>query len=296
MSLTPLIVLTCRRVPRAALWGALISVLVLGSSCRPNEDPDAALRKALEARAAQATPRASVALGYIHQHSAEIKAGEPIVIERPSGQTIVIERLYLVTSAIELHGCESGHDRVLGRRSPWLRRLNLVASAHAHVPSSSTRLGVPFVEDLLATPNTARMIGGIAPPFGRYCRLYAILTPADDDVLNLTDALPDEIEGYTLLAEGRWRSEVDGPWQPFRLTSVARIAVEMPLIDATTHEPPLDLLDAGAHALVLVEKSLAMGLFDSLDEQSLAEGRGDELLARLSTTLRMYRYEAPTPR
>lgn len=274
---------------------ALLACALL-TACQPSMSEEDLLRRKLEARAAQAAPRANVALGYIHQHRPPLSADEVLEIESAHGTILRIERFFLISSAIELHGCEPGYDQSLGRAPAWYQGLPLIKEAHAHVPSSATRIGVPFVEDLLGPANHARMVGGIAPPFARYCRMYAILSPADDDILNLTSALTEELEGLTLLIEGTWREDSEAAWQPLRLTTSARLAIEMELIDASTARPPLTLIAAGDHALVLVEKTLSPKLFADLSPEALTDGSaGDTVLESLAKTFRMYRYEAPAP-
>ncbi|MFU8802594.1 MAG: hypothetical protein ACNA8W_02185 [Bradymonadaceae bacterium] len=270
----------------------LILIFLFSMGCRESQDDR--LRRELELRASQASAQATAGLGYIHQRGpTSSEAGSAIEVRGRNGEFIRVERFFLVTSAIELHGCEAGHDGALGslRRLLWP-----ISEAHAHVPSSATRLGVPFVEDLIGPSDTARIVGGIAPPPGKYCRMYAILAPADDDVLNLTSASPEEIEDHTLLVEGSWRLDEDTEWTDFRLTSAARIAVEMELIDEDRHEPPLDLSRPGAHALILVEKLVSPELFQDLEGMSIADGTASpQILERLTRTFRMYRYEDPAP-
>ncbi|QED29408.1 hypothetical protein FRD01_19650 [Microvenator marinus] len=92
----------------------------------------------------------------------------------------------MTLSAVELHLCEE---------VAW----SFVPSAWAHVPSSSTRLGTPVVEDLTRGSGGARIIGEISPPPGRYCKAYAVFSPADDDVLNMTPLSTSMVEGATSL-------------------------------------------------------------------------------------------------
>lgn len=61
----------------------------------------------------------------------------------------------------------------------------LMPSAYAHVDATPTRLGTPLVLDAL-DPGTFRM-GTFTPPSGRYCSVYVLITPADDDALLVDD-------------------------------------------------------------------------------------------------------------
>jgi len=118
--------------------------------------------------------RPTVALG--------VRVLAPGALELPGGWSL--QHWVLTISAVELHQCvETG----------W----SLIPSAHAHVPSSSTRLGTPAAEDLTRGTGGARIIGVISPPPGRYCKAYAILSPADDDLLNMTALPTSKLEGHT---------------------------------------------------------------------------------------------------
>lgn len=98
-----------------------------------------------------------------------------------------VDHWVVTVSAIELHQCMEP--------VAW----SWIPSAYAHVPSSSTRLGTPVAEDLARLGGGARIIGEISPPPGRYCRAYAVFSPADDDLLNMS-ALPTSVlEGNTAL-------------------------------------------------------------------------------------------------
>lgn len=287
---------------------SLTSLLTVG--CERTNDPDHELRRRLEAQAASETASVTVSLGYIHQfhESLENQASKTSETSETSessdnsdiqndrilhargsqGEEIEIEQFYLVTSAMELHICEEGFDPSFGQRlQQWL-----LPTAHAHVPSSATRLGVPFVENLLAEPGLARIVGSIAPPLYNYCRLYAILSPADDDVLNLTSLEPDQIEHKTLLITGRFRTAPEHPWQPFSLDSTARRAIEMKLIAPDTGQQPLALAPSPGHALILIDKTIGAAIFDDLEINSLLDGSAaSTVLDRLSASFHIHEFQ-----
>ena len=82
-----------------------------------------------------------------------------------------------------------------------LTAIELLPCASArHSPGTPTRLGVPVVEDLRAPP-TARTLGTLAAPPGRYCGVRVTVGPADADALGLIDA-PDML-GLSLRLDGR---------------------------------------------------------------------------------------------
>ncbi|MBA2662511.1 MAG: hypothetical protein H0U74_09475 [Bradymonadaceae bacterium] len=140
----------------------------------------------------------------------------------------------------------------------------------------------------------ARVVGNIAPPLQNYCRIYAVLTPADDDVLNLTALDTQEIHGNTLLIRGRFLKSSQDVWQDFALRSPQRIAVEMELISPQTGRSPLAFKDPVGHALVLIDKHISADLFDGLSADSLLDGSAvDTVLARLTSTFRVHEFARP---
>jgi hypothetical protein len=272
---------------RLAQWlPALLTVALLACE-QPAEAPssDDQLKRQLEQRARAQPPRATMSVGYIRVLEG-IEAGGPALVSSETGADIEIEAAHLVVSAIEAHLCEA-QTSLDGTEEGWLRPLErlIVGTAHAHVPSSATRLGTPFVEDLFA-PGRARIVGEIAPPLGRYCRLYAIVSPADDDVLNLGELEPDEIEGNTLLLRGRWRPEADAPWRAFESASSARAAVELRAVDPNTGQHPLVLGDPAQTQMILLDKTVSPALFDGIEGADLdGSTAADEVLSRLQDEL-----------
>ncbi len=231
------------------------------------------------------TPGAEVNVGYLHHTHADLlhSPGEPLTISVDDGE-LIIERLLFVISALELHRCAPTNE--LAPRPLDL----LIPSAHAHVPSSATRFGTPWVEDLLGPPGSARMAGGIAPPPGDYCELHIVLVPADDDAINLTTTPPDEIEDHTVLISGQWRDQ-DQPFQPFLWTSDLRRVIPISLPDPHTGEHPLHLRDS-QQILLLIDKLLHPGLFTAVT----LEHTGPDFtpfVDALIDELSLYHYDQP---
>ncbi len=253
------------------------------TSCQEPVDEDEALKRQLEQKKAAQAPRAGLSFGYYHELE-DIDEGGPVRVETDDGAQIEITEAHLVVSALEAHLCE---PELAGRLYDVL-----VPSAHAHVPSSATRLGIPFVEDLFER-SRARVVGEIAPPLGEYCRLYAVLSPADDDVLNLGALDVEEIEGKTLLVRGRWRSAAatgadaeNADWQPFEASSTARRVVEIDAIDPNTGQAPLELDDPSQTKMLLLDKTVSPALFEGLDTDSLGdEHTADHVLDQISDEL-----------
>lgn len=301
---------------RAALLAAVLGALCgFISACEPGSQTeelsaDQALKASLEAAASKREARATLSFGFIHQLD-DIPAGGPVSLELADGTRVEVQQAYLVVSAIEAHLCEpaapaeSGHNgvsparaappTVLTRLADWM-----LAPAYAHVPSSATRLGTPFVEDLLA-PGQARVIDEIAPPMAVYCSLFAVVSPADDDIVNLTDLSTDEIVGKTMLLRGRLRpgdggtqAAQDSAWQDFESASEARDLIHIDAIDPQTGQAPLHLDSANASRMLLLDKRVSADLFDGLSHQHfMGPEAANQVLKRLEERLKIYQFQRP---
>ncbi len=226
---------------------------------------------------------AGVTLGAIHHADADLELGTPWTITRPDGE-LSVDRFILVISDVELHACVEP-----GTKTTWLDAL--VPSAHAHVPDSATRLGTPFVEDLLGPAGKARVIGEIGPPLGRYCALVAIVAPADDDVLNPTEVATEALEGKSLMLSGTWRPNGAAEPTPFTHEAALKGAFSIPL------DPPLELTASDRSAFLLVDKRRAATILSQIPADALTDGeRAPELiLDALAKTFAIYPPRAKTP-
>ncbi len=195
-------------------------------------------------------PRGKITLGVI-RHGVEREPDRPL---RLLGERYALElnKLYLVIADLEVHACE---DRA--QNASW----SLFNEAHAHVPESATRLGTPTLDDLTGPVGRARIIGEVAPPRGRYCRLRVVMAPADDDVVNLSTLDMDELVGHGAVVDGRWRRVGEQTWQPFthRLTEPMTWFVELP--------EPITLSSKEDSAFVLVDTRLDGAFADSFGER-----------------------------
>jgi hypothetical protein len=216
------------------------------------------------------------------------------------GTIIEIRELYLVIYALEVHRC------VEARSS--LERLSPISEAHAHVPSSATRLGIPVVVDLLGRPGRARAVGEIAPPTGTYCKLYAIVAPADEDAMNPTRVARDAIAERSLLVRGRWRparagseTERDAPdgsddgdgWRPFTLSAAPKRAVDVPLLDPRSGEAPLALSEPGDSAFVLLDLRVGPEIFAGLDPRRFDSPEiASTIVDRLAEKMQIHRFSS----
>lgn len=164
-------------------------------------------------------PMAKVTLGVImHAQGDDPVAQDAWRIAR-GAKTYEITTFAIILSDLEVHACAPTVS--------W--NLPGVSLAHAHVPDSATRLGTPYVLDMLAAPGRARVLGEIAPPRGDYCSMYAVVTPADEDVVSLSALDARALEGKSMVLSGRVREGDDGAWRPFEWSETARRAVRIEL-------------------------------------------------------------------
>ncbi len=163
-------------------------------------------------------PTGKVTLGVIMRAPAQDPVDQNTWTLTRGARTYEITTFSLILSDLELHACP-----------PKLAWNPLLSTAHAHVPDSATRLGTPYVLDMLAVPGKARVLGEIAPPLGSYCAMYAVITPADEDVVSLGQADPAALVGKSMVIAGRAR-EADGPWQAFEWSEADRrvVRIEIP--------------------------------------------------------------------
>jgi hypothetical protein len=282
---------------------AMVAVLILlCTGCGDAKEPsgDEALKRKLEQQAAARADKASVTFGAIHHHRGGAEPGGPWTVEVQGDETskeIRIDEAYLVMAAFELHACEPGQDGYKPSGNPEL--INglydlLVPPVSAHVPSSATRLGTPYVEDLLAKPGSAKIIGEIAPPLGRWCRVVPVVAPADSDVMNSTSVRTEEMVGTSLLIRGATRKagEKDGDWKPFTWKTDARTTVDLQAVDPRSGESPIGLESSGASAMLLVDKSLGPETF-GVGEAIETPGpkAAEAILKRLTDTFEIHTFD-----
>lgn len=300
------------RLIRAILSGVgLLVLLALGAGCDSSEsEAGRSLESKLEARAERRPQRAKVTLGHIHHfrdtdhsrdtgHSRdtddrpEEKNTEtdspPRIRAQLEDRRVEIDGAYLVVSAIELHACVPGVDDYESPGPPLLNGIwnHLVGNAHAHVASSSTRLGTPYIENLLAEPDRAKIVGEIAPPLAAYCRMAAVTAPADEDVRNSTDLPSDEIVGSSLLVRGRWRRDDEETWNSFEFTTEAARVFEFDAIDPRTGDAPLMVESKTDEKMLLVDKQLGPATFavDPTDPDA-----GPTVLERIGASMEVYEF------
>ncbi len=196
---------------------------------------------------------AAVTVGVIHQRPESLAF-------RVDSHAITIDTLVITFGVTELHLCE---ETSFG----W----SLIPEAYAHVPSTGTRLGTVFAEDLTSPPGSAQIVGEFEPIHGTYCSTVLVAAPADDDVLNLSAMPRDELIGNTLVVSGTIDDE------PFRwATSYAALA-RVPL-ERVSIEP-------GTTVQLLFDKTVSPELFDGVVSLETDEARARTVLKRLMETV-----------
>lgn len=274
---------------RLPIIAPLTLLLCLGAGCRDSGgETDRDLARQLERRAASRPKKASVTLGSIH-HFDGISADEPVAAELGDAGRIEVRAAYLVVSAVELHACEPGLDDYDSPGAPLLNSIWPLfgGTARAHVPSSSTRLGTPFVDDLLGKPDSASIVGEISPPLAAYCRLYAVVAPADRDVVNSTSLPTDDIVGKSLLVRGRFKPKPDADWRDFEIAADTARPIEINAVDPQTGQSPLVLKSPDRSVMLLLDKTIRPSTFST---DPTADHAASDILDRLAETLRVHTY------
>lgn len=188
-----------------------------------------------------------------------------------------LDQLVWVISDVELHACERAE------------RFSLIPSAYAHVPDSATRLGAPFVEDLLSPEGKANIVGELAPPYGEYCTMYIIIAPADDDIINTTAISTKQIEGYSYLIKGKRQRQPDGPWEDFEIKGKDKLIFKFALSMDPKGKTPLKI-NAKESGFLLIDKRIDQALYDqhfgtqTLDTSTL----GPNLMRAIGQRLKQY--------
>ncbi len=151
-----------------------------------------------------------------------------------------ISEIYIVVSVVEMHLCQT------------LASFSFVPNAYAHVSSSSTRLGTPFVIALHKQKQSAIVVGEIAPPPGEYCKGFVVLSPADEDVMNLTDLDSQKIIGHSIFIRGRFKELSSVEWTPFEKSFDLKDAFPFPLLRPKTGLVRLQL-EPGSHEQITID-------------------------------------------
>ena len=252
---------------------ALLALGAFFSAC----EPDTA---ALDA---PFVPQGKISLGVIHSWPGAQEDEEARALRLTGARyEVTLKTLSLVISDVELHACIKPDLETSSRHAPW----SMIAEAHAHVPDSASRLGTPTIEDLLGAPGRARMLGEVAPPPGRYCGLRVVIAPADEDVVNLSEAPSRDVLGRSAVVHGEVRAlggsalDVEAMALPMALKSEQAWSWEVKF------EEPIVIDAQHRSAFVLIEKALTGAQADQLGAWAFeqvggeAPRRGEQELAR----------------
>jgi len=267
----------------------LFAALALLSGC--DTDPADEQKRALEQRAAERPKQATVSIGAIHHPpgGADRNPPAPFRVDLEEGGTLEVREASIVVAAVELHACEPGRDDYESPGGPLLNSVGdiLVPSARAHVASSSNRYTTPFVDDLTAPPDRADILGELSPPLAAYCRVAAVVAPADPDVVNTTPLSTESIIGSSIVVRGRQRSSEDDAWNDFEWTSDASRVFAFEARDPDSGESPLMLDAPDDEVMLLIDKTVGAETFQVDPE------RGDpasEIIERLGHSMNVHVY------
>lgn len=270
----------------------ILTLSVLGASCQRPSSPQ-------PTQAAQPT-QAQVTLGYIHHDERASAPDAPQAQEKDpqppqppqwtlsDGTRLELEQFLWVISDVELHACEpKAPERAL--RWPWL-----ISSAYAHVPTSSTRHGAPYVEDLLFAPERARIVGELGPPMGQYCAIYTVIAPADADVINATATSTEALLGKSYWIKGRLMRPSAQAWEDFDLSGELKLVARVEGINPKDAQAPLTLAAQTPSAFILLDKTIKASTFEPLiqgDKPDTASAQA--IITRLAQGQRVYRKTTP---
>lgn len=274
---------------RAITIAALLAAALLLVGCDTNSTDDQ--KRALEQRAAERPKQATVSIGAIHHPPSGDDAEHPAPFrtDREDGSALEVREAYLVIAAVELHACEPGRDDYESPGGPLLNSIGdlLVPPARTHVASSSNRYGTPFVDDLAADPGSADILGELSPPLAAYCRVAAVVAPADPDVVNATPLSTESIVGSSIVVRGRQRASAEDEWSDFEWTSDAARVFEFEALDPNTGESPLVLDSPDDQVMLLIDKTVGAETFDVDPED---DDPAATVIENVGSSLRVHTY------
>ena len=114
-------------------------------------------------------------------------------------ETQGLERAYLVHDVVELLTCQQLEQPTLPPGFGTAQRRWTVSLAHAHGPTTPTRIGDTCVLELAPEPR-ATELGAFAPPPGEYCAVRLSWSAADEDAIG-REAASVEMLGRSLWAQ-----------------------------------------------------------------------------------------------
>lgn len=267
----------------------ILTLSVLGASCQRQSSPP-------PTQAAQPT-QAQVTLGYIHHDERAAAPDAPQAQEKDptppqwtlsDGTRLELEQFLWVISDVELHACEPTPP-TRAQRWPWL-----ISNAYAHVPTSSTRHGAPYVEDLLFAPERARIVGELGPPMGQYCAIYTVIAPADADVINATATSTEALLGKSYWLKGRLLRPSAQAWEDFDLSGELKLIARIEDINPKEAQGALSLDAQTPSAFILLDKTLKASTFEPLIQGAKPDtASAQAIITRLAQSQRVYRKTTP---
>lgn len=146
--------------------------------------------------------------------------------------------------------------------------------AHAHIPTSPTRLGTPTVVDLLRADDVPLALGLISPLPQTYCGSDWGIFAADEDAVGLQDA--PQLLGLSVLLQGHY-----GPEQtPFELRTSRSLS------PVQRRFPALQSLSVPGQQLQLTLNLAYDTWFDGVDMDALARGEDSAVVQVLQAITR----------
>lgn len=201
--------------------------------------------------------------------------GTPVSFTTDLGFQVTLTRAFVTFSAVELERCTPP--------SVW-RGLKsaLYSEAHAHTPSTPTRLGDPTVVDLLEARSAPVRLGTLGPPPADYCIAKVTAGPADGHASGLPDLA--QLLGSSVYFEGTFVGTGQAEAQSFTLRAEGSTSAR-PTFERGAVARPLSLTGQSTRADVLLSLPF-LRWFDGVDlEGSPAEAQATQVLDQLTGSL-----------
>ncbi len=204
------------------------------------------------------------------------RTGHDATFTTDRGVVVHLTKAFLTTESAEIVPCGSTASLLDGVRGAFRIR-----SAFAHSTASPTKIGAPFVEDLLAATDVSTAFGALAPPPAKYCTLRYSVGAADDDAPGLP--ADGSMVGKSLYIVGDYTLPSGAAPTAFSIEASAAF-------DRDLAFEPLDLSASGAHAATLVVDKGMEHWFDGIDFATVSDdARARAVLTQVQSSLTVSR-------
>lgn len=157
------------------------------------------------------------------------------------------------------------------------------AARPSHGEASPTRLGTPWVEDILRADGERLVVGTLTPPPGDWCTLRVVLEPADEDA----EALPAGVDlvGHTVWLAGEVQVDGAGEAAPLVATSAGVRWVDLPLADGLGVELDLEAPTASVDVIFAYDHFLDGVALDAVGAGEEGGAFADDLVDAVAASV-----------